>query len=73
MGSQERDFTPVEYMEGKAKYGDVKFGMMKEKDFLQQRVLGLRLQEDVRNVVGAVNAALEGDRCHRKKLLSINL
>ena len=45
--SQERDFTPVEYMEGNARCG-----MMKEKDFLQAEGLGVEAPRRCRKCSG---------------------
>ena len=65
--SQERDFTPVEYMDC-----GVSCGIMKEKDFLQAESLGVEAPRRYKKCGGCSECSFRGDRCKRRKLLSIN-
>ena len=67
--SQERYFTPVEYMDCSV---SVSCGIMKEKDFLQAESLGVEAPRRYKKCGGCSECSFRGDRCNRRKLLSIN-
>ena len=66
--SQERDFTPVEYMEGSASCG-----MMKEKDFLQAESLGVEAPRRCKKCSGCSECSFRGRQMSQKEAAEYKL